>query len=402
METSLKQIERAAKRLEKVVHRTGLESSATMSEMCDGQVYLKYENLQKTGSFKIRGAYNKIATLLEQGRVERIIASSAGNHAQGVAFAAKAAGIPSTIVMPRSTPIAKASATESYGAEVILHGDCYDDTYKHAMELKERMGGEFIHPFDDPDVIAGQGTIGLEILEDLPTVDTVVVPAGGGGLLAGVALCIKSINPRIRIIGVQAQGAPAICKSFKNQEPVRLDTISTIADGIAVKVPGSLTHELINKYVDDMVTVTDAEISSTILILLERNKLVVEPAGAASLAAVINQKIDVAGQRVACILSGGNIDVGFIHRIIEQGLVSRGRKVKFSVLMLDVPGSLEKVAKIIADCGANIVMVQHDRLQADLNLNEAILHIACEVSGYEHSKTVVSSLEQNGYKVIME
>lgn len=402
MDLPLKEIELAAKRLENTIHRTKIEKSATFSEMSGADVYLKYENQQKTGSFKIRGASNKIAALVERGELKAAVASSAGNHAQGTAYASHVYGIPATIVMPKSTPIAKAAATEGYGAKVVLHGDCYDDAYNKAVEIVEKEGATFIHPYADLEVMAGQGTIGIEILEDLPTVDIVIVPAGGGGLLAGVAACIKQINPRVKIVGVQAEGAPAISRSFKNKEYTSTDSVATIADGIAVKMPGELNVELINKYADDVVTVSDAEISSAILLLLERTKQVVEPAGATPLAAVLNNKIDVKGKKVVCVLSGGNIDVSFIQRIIELGLVSRDRKLKFKTTLLDVPGSLEHLSSVLNKANANIVMVQHDRLSAELDPNEAIIHIACEVSGREHGEKVVKTLENNGYKVIRE
>lgn len=403
MDLPLKEIELAAKRLEPTIHRTKIEKSTTFSTMSGAEVYLKYENQQKTGSFKIRGASNKIAALAERGEIKSAVASSAGNHAQGTAYASHVHGIPATIVMPKSTPIAKASATEGYGAKVVLHGDCYDDAYNKAVEIAEKEGATFIHPFDDIEVMAGQGTIGIEILEDLPTVDIVITPAGGGGLLAGVAACIKQINPRVKIIGVQAEGAPAISLSYKNKEYTTTESSSTIADGIAVKIPGKKTVELINKYADDVVTVTDAEISAAILLLLERTKQVVEPAGATPLAAVLNNKIpDIKGKKVVCLLSGGNIDVSFISRIIELGLVSRERKIKFKTTLLDIPGSLEHLSRVLSSANANIVMVQHDRLSADLDPNEAIIHIACEVGGKEHGEKVISTLKKNGYHVVLE
>ncbi len=402
MDLPLKEIELAAKRLENTIHRTKIEKSTTFSNMSGADVYLKYENQQKTGSFKIRGASNKIAALIERGELKAAVASSAGNHAQGTAYASHVNGIPATIVMPKSTPIAKAAATEGYGAKVVLHGDCYDDAYNKAVEIAEKEGATFIHPYDDLEVMAGQGTIGIEILEDLPTVDMVLVPAGGGGLLAGVAACIKQINPRVKIIGVQAEGAPAISNSFKNKKYSTTETVSTIADGIAVKMPGKKTVELINKYADDVVTVSDAEISAAILFLLERTKQVVEPAGATPLAAVLNGKVDVKGKKVVCVLSGGNIDVSFIQRIIDLGLVSRERKLKFKTTLLDIPGSLEHLSGILSGANANIVMVQHDRLSAELDPNEAIIHIACEVGGKEHGEKVVKALEKNGYKVVRE
>ncbi len=402
MDLPLKEIELAAKRLENTIHRTKIERSKTFSDMSGAEVYLKYENQQKTGSFKIRGASNKIAALVERGELKAAVASSAGNHAQGTAYASHIHGIPATIVMPKSTPIAKAAATEGYGAKVLLYGECYDDAYNKAIEIVEKEGATFIHPYDDLEVMAGQGTIGVEILEDLPTVDMVLVPAGGGGLLAGVAACIKQINPRVKIIGVQSEGAPAINLTFKNKKYTSTDTVSTIADGIAVKMPGKKTTELINKYADDVVTVSDAEISSAILLLLERTKQVVEPAGATTLAAVLNNKVDAKGKKVVCVLSGGNIDVSFIQRIIELGLVSRERKLKFKTTLLDLPGSLEHLSSVLSSVNANIVMVQHDRMSAELDPNEAIIHIACEVSGREHGDKVVKTLEKNGYKVVKE
>lgn len=402
MDLPLKEIELAAKRLEKTIHKTKIEKSKTFSEMSGAEVYLKYENQQKTGSFKIRGASNKIAALIERGELKAAVASSAGNHAQGTAYASHVHGIPATIVMPKSTPIAKAAATEGYGAKVILYGECYDDAYNKAIEIVEKEGATFIHPYDDLEVMAGQGTIGIEILKDLPTVDMVLVPAGGGGLLAGVAACIKQVNPRVKIIGVQSEGAPAINLTFKNKKYTSTDTVSTIADGIAVKMPGKKTAELINKYADDVVTVSDAEISAAILLLMERTKQVVEPAGATTLAAVLNNKVDVKGKKIVCVLSGGNIDVSFIQRIIELGLVSRDRKLKFKTTLLDLPGSLEHLSRLLASVNANIVMVQHDRMSAELDPNEAIIHIACEVSGKEHGEKVVKTLEKNGYKVEKE
>ena len=402
MDLELKEIEKAAQRLKGTIHRTKIEKSTTFSNMSGGEVYLKFENQQKTGSFKIRGAANKIAALIERGEIKSGVASSAGNHAQGVAYASHVHGIPATIVMPKSTPIAKVAATEGYGAKVVLHGDCYDDAYNKAVEIQETEGATFLHPYDDLEVMAGQGTIGIERLEDLPTVDIVIVPVGGGGLLAGVAACIKHINPRVKIIGVQAEGAPAIAESFKQKKHVSTESVSTIADGIAVKVPGEKTVELINKYADDVVTVSDSEISSAILLLLERTKQVVEPSGATTLAAVLNGKVDVKNKKVACVLSGGNIDVSFIQRIIDLGLASRDRKLKFSTKLLDLPGSLEHLSHVLAEAGANTIMVQYDRFSAELDPNEAIIHMACEVGGSDHGRRVVGMLEKNGYEVTRE
>ena len=399
MELKLQEIELAAQRLKPVLHHTELDMSSTFSAMTGGQIYLKCENRQKTGSFKIRGASNKIAALVERGEVKSVVASSAGNHAQGVAFAAKNFGIPATIAMPATAPIAKVQATQGYGANVVLSGDCYDDAYAKACEICEAEGATFLHPYNDLEVIAGQGTLGLEILSDLPTVDVVIVPAGGGGLLAGVAACIKQINPRIRIVGVQAEGANAIAQSFREKRYISTDTVSTIADGIAVKAPGDITVELINRYVDDVVTVSDMEISDAILMLMERCKQIVEPSGATPVAAVLNGKVDVKGKKAVCLLSGGNIDVSFIQCIIEQGLVSRHRRLKFTVTLLDKPGSLGGLLNYVAALGANILSVEHDRLSAGLNPNETNVHIACEVGGEAHGKNVVAELKNKGYQL---
>ncbi len=400
---SILNIEKAAKRLEGVIHKTPLEISQTFSTMAGCSVYLKYENQQKTGSFKIRGAYNKLAVLAETTPPKSVVASSAGNHAQGVALAARELGIPATIVMPKSAPIAKVSATEGYGAKVVLHGDAYDDAYKKAMEIKEAENGVFMHPFDDEDVIAGQGTIGLEILADMPDVDVVVVPAGGGGLLSGISKCIKAINPKIQVVGVQAQGASAIYNSFKKDQVTPTPTVRTIADGIAVKNPGAITHQYINQYVDLMVTVSDEEIAEAILLLLERDKQVIEPSGAVALTAVINHKIpDIKDKKIACVLSGGNIDVSFIHRIIEKGLIKRRRRLKFSTILRDKPGSLVELSNEISLLGANIIMVSHERDDIDIGLDEAIIHIGCEVSGEEHGTKVINGLREVGYVITVE
>ena len=399
MELKLQDIELAAQRLKPVLHHTELDMSSTFSEMTGGRIYLKCENRQKTGSFKIRGASNKIAALVERGEVKSVVASSAGNHAQGVAFAAKNFGIPATIAMPATAPIAKVQATQGYGAKVVLSGDCYDDAYAKACEICEEEGATFLHPYNDLEVIAGQGTLGLEILSDLPTVDIVIVPAGGGGLLSGVAACIKQINPRIQVIGVQAEGADAIARSFREKKYISTDAVSTIADGIAVKAPGDITVELINRYVDDVVTVSDIEISEAILMLMERCKQIVEPSGATPVAAVLKGKVDVKGKKVVCLLSGGNIDVSFVQCIIEQGLVSRRRRLKFTVTLLDKPGSLGRLLNDIAALGANILSVEHDRLSAGLNPNETNVHIACEVGGEAHGENVVAELKNKGYNL---
>ena len=396
---TLPKFEEASEIVKKVTQETKLVYSKHLSEQTGNKVYLKPENMQLTGAYKLRGAYYKISTLSEEERAKGLITASAGNHAQGVAFAATAVGVKSTIVMPRSAPIAKVSATQGYGAEVVLAGSIYDEAYAKACEICEETGAEFIHPFDDEDVMAGQGTIALEILRDLPGVDMIFVPAGGGGLISGVAACAKQINPRIQIIGVQAEGAPAIANSFRTGERMPSDTVHTIADGIAVKTPGEKTFEYIQKYVDRVVTVSDDEIASAVLMLLERCKQVVETSGAAPLAAVLNNKVDVKGKKVVCVLSGGNIDVSFIHKIVEKGLITRCRQLKFSVLMPDAPGALEHFSHIVAQQNANIILFQHDRVQADLEIGEAIIQVVCEVGGVDHAKRLIDTLTKDGYKV---
>ena len=402
MSLTLKDFELAQKRLEGIVHKTELVCSSTFSGMAGGEVWLKCENRQKTGSFKIRGAANKIGALVERGEVNSVVASSAGNHAQGVAFAAHSHGIPATIVMPKAAPIAKVQATEGYGAKVVLHGDCYDQAYARALEICEAEGATFLHPFDDYEVMAGQGTVALEILSELPTVDTVVVPVGGGGLLSGVAACIKQVNPRVRVIGVQAEGASAVYQSFRAKKRTTTPSVSTIADGIAVGSPGEHTVATILKYADDMVTVSDNDISSAILLLMERSKQIVEPSGASSLAAVLSGKVDGRDKRTVCLLSGGNIDVSFIHRVIDQGLVSRHRRMRFTTRMPDAPGRLIEVLQVLAGAGANVLEINHDRLSTVLGPNEILVHIACEVGGEAHGKSVISALQQAGYEVKLD
>ena len=399
MDIELKDFELAQERLRPILHHTELDLSSTFSAMTGGRIYLKCENRQKTGSFKIRGASNKIAAMIERGEKCPVVASSAGNHAQGVAYAAKKFGIPATIVMPKAAPIAKAQATEGYGAKVVLAGDCYDDAYARACEICREEGAAFLHPYNDLEVIAGQGTLGLEVLGDLPSVDIVIVPAGGGGLLAGVSAAIKQVNPRVKVYGVQAEGADAIARSFREGKLVTTETASTIADGIAVKAPGDISVELIRRYADGVLTVSDTAIADAILLLLERCKQVVEPAGATPLAAVLSGALDVKGKRVVCVLSGGNIDVSFIQSIIERGLVARHRRIKFVVTLLDRPGSLMQMLGVISSAGANILQIEHDKLSEGLNPNETNVHVSLEVGGEEHGDAVIAALREKGYIV---
>ena len=389
----LSEIMTASRRLKSVLHHTELDLSSTFSRMTGGNIYLKCENRQKTGSFKIRGATNKISAMVERGERVPVVASSAGNHAQGVAYAASTFGIPATIVMPAAAPIAKVQATEGYGAKVVLAGTCYDEAYAKACEICEEEGAAFLHPYNDYEVMAGQGTLGLEILGDLP------VPAGGGGLLAGMIAAVKQVNPRVQVYGVQAEGADAIARSFREKKLVTTDSASTIADGIAVKSPGNLTVDIINRYGDGVLTVSDNEISGAILLLMERCKQIVEPAGASTVAAVLSGKLDVKGKNVVCVLSGGNIDVSFVQSIIEQGMVARHRRIRFVVKLRDKPGSLVQMLSVLAQNNANILTIEHDKLAAGLKPDETSVHIACEVGGKAHGDAVLKALRESGYEV---
>ena len=399
---TLRDFERAAERLRPILHRTELDLSSTFSGMTGGDIYLKCENRQKTGSFKIRGASNKIASMIERGERCPVVASSAGNHAQGVAYAAKKFGLPATIVMPKAAPIAKVQATEGYGAKVVLAGDCYDDAYAEALRICEEEGARFLHPYNDLEVITGQGTLALEILQELPSADIIIVPAGGGGLLAGVALAAKLLNPRVQVYGVQAEGASAIAQSFQAKHLVTTETASTIADGIAVKVPGDITVDLINRYAAGVVTVSDREIANAILLLMERCKQIVEPAGATPLAAVLSGKLDVKGKRVVCVMSGGNVDVSFLQNIIEQGLMARNRRMKFMATLTDRPGSLVHLLSILAECRANVLSVQHDQLYRRLNPGQTSVHVVCEVGGAEHGQQLLERLKAGGCEIEVE
>lgn len=392
-------IKKARQRLQGVIHETPLDFSATFSRLTGSQIYLKLENLQKTGSFKIRGAYNKICTLDEASRKKGVIAASAGNHAQGVAFAARRAGINSVVVMPRNAPVSKVVATQEYGAQVILAGEDYDQAFAHALAIQKETGAAFIHSFDDPQVIAGQGTIALELLAALPDLDAVVVPVGGGGLLAGIALAAKTAKPAAKIIGVQSKSAPAVYLFLKEKEIPALPGGRTIADGINVRRPGKLTLELISRYVDEVVLVEEEEIAQAILLLLERSKLVVEGAGAAGLAALLHGKISLPGRKVAVVLSGGNVDINIISIIIERGLVKSGRRLNVSVLLPDQPGSLSQMLALLAGVRANLISVSHDRIKPEVPLREAEVNLVLETRDRGHVELVLETLAQGGYKV---
>ena len=363
-------------------------------------IYLKTENIKVTCSFKIRGSYFKISQLSDEEKAKGVIACSAGNHAQGVALAATKSGIKSLICLPDGAPISKVEATKRYGAEVCLVKGVYDDAYNKAIELRDKNGYCFIHPFNDPDVIAGQGTIGLEILEQLPDADAVVVPIGGGGLIAGVAYTIKQINPNCRVYGVQAAGAPSMEKSIIDGEIETLSKVQTIADGIAVKTPGDLTYELVKQYVDGIFTVTDDEIALAILTLLEQQKLISEGAGAVPVAAVLAGKIpDIEGKNVCCLVSGGNIDVTILSRVIERGLKMSGRKANITIALSDKPGQLSDVSNIIAGTGANVTSVSYDSTDLDMNITDCYLRIGVETRDYAHIVSIKQALKAAGFEV---
>ena len=389
--------------LKDVVRRTDIIYSSTLSEIGGCEVYLKTENLQVTGSFKVRGAYYKISQLSEEEKSHGVIACSAGNHAQGVALASKKFGIKSVICMPDGAPISKVEATKSYGAEVVLVPGVYDDAHNYSEKLREEKGYTFIHPFDDEDVIAGQATIGLEIIEQLKDVDAIVVPVGGGGLISGVAFAIKSLNPAIKVYGVQSAGAPSMIKSLADGKVEMLESVSTIADGIAVKEPGLHTFELCRKYVDGVVSVTDDQVSAAILALIERQKMIAEGAGAVSLAAVMFGKIpDVKGKKVVCLISGGNIDVTILSRVINRGLLMSGRTTTMTVELLDKPGQLVAVSAIIAGCGGNVIGVLHERSNEGSDVNGCYLRLNIETRDFAHIKEIEEALKSHGFKLLDE
>lgn len=393
----LERIKEARALLTKVVHKTPLIYSSTLSEWVSHSVYLKCENFQKTGSFKVRGAYFKISQLLESERAKGIIACSAGNHAQGVAYASSKLGIDSLIVMPEFASISKIEATKGYGSKVILSGRTFDESQEKALEIAEETGRVFISPYDDPDVIAGQGTIALEILEQLPNVDMIIVPIGGGGLISGVASVVKKINPKIRVIGVQTKAVPSVYNAISKGK-IEDITCETIADGIAVKKPGKITLDIISNLVDDIVLVEEEEIAGAILFLMERCKMIVEGAGAVSVSAIMYDKILLKGNVVA-VLSGGNIDVNLISSIIEHGLTKSGRRLKFITTLPDRPGELHKLLTIIAKIGANIISIHHERLNPIVPIGLVEVESSVETRSKEHSEELVSAIKSAGYKI---
>ena len=395
---TLDKVYHAAYVLKPVIRKTDLIPARQINP--ESEIYLKTENLQVTGSFKVRGAYYKISQLSDEEKAHGVIACSAGNHAQGVALAAAHSGIPSLICIPDGAPISKVEATKSYGAQVELVKGVYDDAYNRAVELQKERNLTFIHPFNDPDVIAGQGTIGLELLKQLPDMDAVIVPVGGGGLISGVAFAIKSLNPKCKVYGVQAAGAASMKASLEQNGPHSLTGVSTFADGIAVKCPGDLTYELCSKYVDDVVTVSDDETATAILALIEQQKLITEGAGAVAVAAAMFNKVDVKGKKVACILSGGNIDVTILSKVINRGLMKAGRSTELIIEMIDKPGQLKEVSALIADLGANVVSVHHDRGGEDTNINGCYLRIAMETRNWAHVEQIEQAISDAGYHIV--
>ncbi|MBQ8515525.1 MAG: threonine ammonia-lyase [Ruminococcus sp.] len=395
---TLDKIYKASHVLRGVIRKTDLIYAPKVNP--EAEVYLKTENLQVTGSFKVRGASFMMSQLTEEEKARGVIACSAGNHAQGVALAAAAHGIKALICLPDGAPISKVEATKSYGAEVCMVEGVYDDAYNKALELQKEHNYTFVHPFDDENVIAGQGTIGLEILDQLPDVDAVVVPVGGGGLISGVAYAIKNLNPRIKVYGVQASGAPSMVHSIHDNKIERLSSVSTIADGIAVKEPGQHTFEYCRDYVDEMITVTDDEISAAILALIERQKLIAEGAGAASVAAVMFNKIPVQGKKVVCLVSGGNIDVTILSRVIKRGLLMSGRTCTMTIELLDKPGQLLNVSRIIAEQGGNVISIHHERANEGSDVNGCFLRITMETRDYAHIESIRKALTDYGFHIV--
>ncbi len=394
---SLDKVFNAQTVLKNIVRETKLVRAYGIAPDCE--LYLKPENLQITGSFKVRGSAYKIAMLTDEEKKKGVIACSAGNHAQGVALAATKNGIKSLICLPDSAPISKVEAAKGYGAEVCLVEGCYDDAYAKALELRDSEGYTFVHPFDDENVIAGQGTIALEILNDLDNIDAVVVPIGGGGLISGIAYTVKQIRPSVKVYGVQAAGAPSMYNSVKDGEIECLSSVSTIADGIAVKKPGESTFRYVSEYVDEVALVTDDEVSSAILALIEKQKMIAEGAGATAVAAVMFDKFNLKGKRVVAVVSGGNIDVTSLSRVIDRGLLKSGRSSSLLIELIDKPGQLKEISRIIADCGGNVTGVHYEKGNTE-SVNGCFLRIEMETRDFEHVNLITKTLRDEGFKLV--
>lgn len=398
LDVCLEEIKRAEERIRDFIYFSPCQRSADLSQMTGQQIYLKLDNLQRTGAFKERGALNKILTLSEEQKRRGVIAASAGNHAQAVAYHATQRGIRAQIVMPLMTPLVKTSATAEFGAEVILYGANYDEACEEALRLARVEGTTFLHPFDDVAVINGQGTIGLELLEQVPGLEAVVVPVGGGGLISGVACAMKERNPKIRVIGVQTERLPSMLRARESGEPVTLPAEATIADGIAVRRAGKLTLSLVEHFVDELVTVDEEEIANAILVLLEKEKTLAEGAGAVALAALLQAKTSLRDQKTAVLVCGGNIDVSLLARIIERGLVKDGRRVRIRVHLTDRPGALHQLTRILADQRANIVETLHNRAYYGVNLGDTVIDITLETRGATHITSIAKALEEANYR----
>ncbi len=400
MKITLADIEQAQQTLQGIVHQTPMEHSKSASTFASSQVFLKYENLQRTGSFKIRGAFNKIAKLTPQEKKQGVVASSAGNHAQGVALSATLAGVKSTVVMPLTAPLSKVSATKGYGAEVILKGDIYDEAYEYAKELEKSQGLTFVHPYEDPHVIAGQGTIGLEMFNTVPDLTSVIVPIGGGGLISGIATALKAKNPKIKVFGVQSTKAPSMEALFHGKKLPMNERLSTIADGIAIKKPSQQMYDsFISQLVDDIVTVDDNEIAEAIVFMMERTKTVAEGAGAAAMAALMNRRLDL-GAKSCVIVCGGNIDLNIVSKIIERGQIKQGRIIRISAIVEDLPGNLNRLTQAIAQQRANVLEVHHDRVKSDLYLRETQIDFVLECNSTEHGQKIRESLIAEGARIL--
>ncbi|MBQ2346819.1 MAG: threonine ammonia-lyase [Clostridia bacterium] len=395
---TLENVYQASFVLKDIIRNTGLIHASKIKP--DVDLYIKPENLQVTGSFKVRGAAYKISQLTAEEKAKGVIACSAGNHAQGVALAAQRNKIKSVICLPDMAPISKVEATRAFGAQIELVNGVYDDAYQHALKLKDELGLTFIHPFDDEYVIAGQGTIALEILNDNPNVEAIVVPVGGGGLISGIAYTVKTLRPNVKVYGVQAAGAPSMANSVKEGSILTLDSVKTIADGIAVKQPGQNTFDICSKYVDDIVTVTDDETATAILTLMEKQRLVAEGAGAVSVAAVMFDKLPVKGKNTVCIVSGGNIDVTILSRVIDRGLLKSGRLCKLSIALTDKPGQLRDISAIIASFGANVVSVNYERAGKGTDVNSCIISLELETKNSQHIKQVKEGLTSQGFVLV--
>ena len=395
---SLADVQRAAQTIRPLALRTPMEGSRWLSSLTGSAVELKCENLQRTGSFKVRGAYTRLSYLSDEERALGVVAASAGNHAQGVALAAQALGIKATVFMPEGAPIPKEKATRGYGADVVFHGRYIEDSLAEARAFQERTGAILIHPFDNADIVAGQGTVGLEILEQAPDVETIVVPCGGGGLLSGIAIAVKAMRPEVRVIGVQAEGAAAYPASLEAGHPVALESMATMADGIAVGLPGEVTFAMVRDLVDEVITVSEASLSGAVLATLERAKMVVEPAGAAAVAAILDDPSRFSSPTVG-VLSGGNIDPLLLGKVIQHGMAAAGRYLNLRLRIPDRPGGLAKLLGELGDAGANVIEVSHARIDADLSLDEVEVHLQLETRGEAQAELVLARLRERGYRI---